>query len=234
MSNSPWYSDPSAVDSVAGNSPASQSTPNSGSHIMSGATQAKIANISRLPAGKNRVDQVLSLVHELDPREYNRLVETLTFEEQDELTQRLLKIRKKKNQKATEGKSNWYLSVPQDEERSAWQIILWWEARRLPYNLMVGLAGLVNSTAIMMAGHSDPFSYFPYFLNAILYYAVAANFCYTGGWMTELISRRVWAEKAQHFGTIALGLGTAFSVFITLIPAAIITLVFILHLIGLG
>lgn len=234
MADSPWYADPTSVDSGTGGSPANNNSGNDNSSSSNPHLQGKIKHISNLPAGKNRVDQVLELVHELDPRDYNRLVETLTFAEQDELTQRLLKIRKKKDKQKTAGKSSWYLSIPEDEERSTGSIILWWEGRRALYNLMVGSAGILSMLAILATSHSNPFTYAPYFLYPILFYAVAANVCYTGGWVTELISKRTWGEKAQYFGPIALGLGTAFSVIITLFPLLIVGMVFFLHLIGMG
>ncbi|MBX9573776.1 MAG: hypothetical protein K2X77_33070, partial [Candidatus Obscuribacterales bacterium] len=209
----------------------SNNEPNSNGSSSS-STQNKISQIRKLPAGKNRVEQILGLVHEMDPREYNGLVDTLTIEEQDELTQRLLKIRKKKNEKQ-KGKSSWYLTIPEDEDRSAGSIILWWEARRVPFNLMVGTVGLISTLAIMLFAHADP-SLFLHTLGPILVYGLCANLCYTGGWIAELIAKRTWAEKAQYFGPIALGLGTAFSVLLTLLPLVFVALFYLMRLIGMG
>lgn len=236
MADSPWYADPTSVDSGTGGSPANNNSSNNTNNSSSSNPniQNKIKHITNLPAGKNRVEQVLELVHELDPRDYNRLVETLTFAEQDELTQRLLKIRKRKDKQKEKGKPSWYLSIPDDEERSTGSIILWWEARRALYNLMVGSAGIISTLAILATAHQNPFYYVQYFLYPVLFYAVAANVCFTGGWVAELTSKKIWGEKAQYFGPIALGLGTAFSVIITLFPAMIMAMIFFLHLIGMG
>jgi len=110
-------------------------------------------------------------------------------------------------------------------------VVLWWEARRVPYNVIVGVTGLISS-AVMVAvaftcesrggapiGLPDP----PAFaIVAAVLYGVLANVCYTGGWITELLLARVWAVDTSRFAPIAFTLGTAFSVFLTLVPAVLI------------
>jgi hypothetical protein len=110
-------------------------------------------------------------------------------------------------------------------------IIFWWEARRVPYNMIVGMVGLVSS-AVMVAvaftcesrggapiGLPDP----PAFaLVGVLLYGIIANVCYTGGWITELVVAKLWSVETARFGPIAFTLGTAFSVLLTLIPAGLV------------
>ena len=110
-------------------------------------------------------------------------------------------------------------------------VVLWWEARRVPYNAIVGVTGLISS-AVMVAvaftcesrggapiGLPDP----PAFaIVAVLLYGVLANLCYTGGWITEVVVAKVWAVDTSRFGPIAFTLGTVFSVLLTLAPAALI------------
>jgi hypothetical protein len=120
-----------------------------------------------------------------------------------------------------------------------WQVVLWWEARRLPFNLVVGATGAVTSAVMLVTavvcekligesiGMPDP----PVLiLFAIGAYAGAANVCYTGGWVAELLALKVWGERARSFGEIAFGLGVAFSVLLTLLPAALTLLVASLRL----
>ena len=38
---------------------------------------------------------------------------------------------------------NRLISIP-DHHRAWWQVITWWELRRLPYNLVVGLGGILG------------------------------------------------------------------------------------------
>jgi hypothetical protein len=117
--------------------------------------------------------------------------------------------------------------------QGAWDIIAWWELRRIPYNLIVGAAGfgstvLIVGTALITeqvtgepVGLPDP----PIFaVLAVVAYAILANVCYTGGWAAELLSRRVWGDRAQAFGEIAFTLGTVASVFLTLIPGVLVAL----------
>src|SRR5829696_2147783 len=78
--------------------------------------------------------------------------------------------------------------------QSAWQVIGWWEARRIPFNLIVGVTGAVTSVAILITafvserltgepvGWPDP----PIFLLlAVIVFVGGANVCFTGGWIAE-------------------------------------------------
>src|SRR5262245_20876311 len=110
-------------------------------------------------------------------------------------------------------------------------VVLWWEARRVPYNAIVGVTGLLSS-AVMVAvaftceslggapiGLPDP----PAFaIVGVLLFGVLANVCYTGGWITELVVAKVWAIDTSRFGPIAFTLGTVFSVLLTLAPAVLV------------
>jgi len=65
---------------------------------------------------------------------------------------------------------------------------------------------------------------------AAIAYGVMANLCFTGGWILELMSRRVWEGRADAFGEIAFLWGTLFSIALTLLPAGFIVLVGIIRL----
>src|SRR5687768_16470084 len=71
-------------------------------------------------------------------------------------------------------------------------VVLWWEARRVPYNVIVGVVGL-GTPAIMVAvaftcesrggapfGLPDPPGLA---LVGVVLYGIVANLCYTGGWI---------------------------------------------------
>jgi hypothetical protein len=120
------------------------------------------------------------------------------------------------------------------------EILKWWEKRRLPYNLIVGAAGLLTCVIDLMiaaiasaifdepVGMSDP----PILaIFAVILFGIAANVCFTGGWIAEILANKLWNEKAAHFGQIAFTLGLGFSVLLTLAPAALFTLILILRLI---
>ncbi len=65
---------------------------------------------------------------------------------------------------------------------------------------------------------------------AVLVYGVLANICFTGGWLAELLARKVWSERANHFAQISFTLGVLFSVLLTLFPAMLLTVVLIYRL----
>jgi hypothetical protein len=109
--------------------------------------------------------------------------------------------------------------------KSAWRVIGWWESRRIPYNLVVGLAGIFSSAVIVTIGLVGYFFFHSEFpaptgltLLAVIICAIIANLCYTGGWVTELIVRKAWPDEADRFAVLSFSLGLAFSVLLTLLP----------------
>lgn len=113
----------------------------------------------------------------------------------------------------------------------AWHTIAWWEARRVPYNLIVGITGVLSGALCFVTGMlcehflgepigiPDP----PLFaLLAVAAYGVMANLCYTGGWVSELLVRKIWPEQANAFGKISLFLGLIFSILLTLVPGIVV------------
>jgi hypothetical protein len=56
----------------------------------------------------------------------------------------------------------------------------------------------------------------------ILFYGILANFCYTGGWIAELLLRSISdGETSTAFGLRAFRLGVKFSILLTLSPAIV-------------
>ena len=81
-------------------------------------------------------------------------------------------------------------------------IVTWWESRRLLYNVVVGLTGLVTLTVVAIADATAPARLFPSgfgpkFLLPMLAYAVLANVCYTLGPIIEITLERVWGDSAD-------------------------------------
>jgi hypothetical protein len=129
----------------------------------------------------------------------------------------------------------------QDFERSrpatgAGEVIRWWESRRLFFNLVVGCTGLVTCvllivcafTADSLVGEPIGMSDGPLLgVFMIVPYALLANVCYTGGWISELLVKSTRkAEATAAFGLKAFRVGITFSIFITLCPAVICWLAF--------
>lgn len=113
----------------------------------------------------------------------------------------------------------------------AWDVIGWWESRRIPYNLIVGSAGVASCSiaGLLVLSYSalehrflsgdigNPFLS----VMAIVFYAVCANALYTLGWIAELVVRTLWPSESERFGKTSFFLGLLLSVFLTLTPGII-------------
>jgi hypothetical protein len=110
-----------------------------------------------------------------------------------------------------------------------WQVIRWWELRRIAYNLIVGLATVATISIMLFVavicdkvmgepiGMPDP----RFAIRGAIIYAVMANVCFTGSWLVELLIVRAWGFRHQQFARVAFGLGLLVSVALTLLPAAL-------------
>jgi hypothetical protein len=120
-------------------------------------------------------------------------------------------------------------------------VIGWWETRRIPYNLIVGSAGILTCIAIAIVGMGsyiffdsdfglpDP----PLFaIFGVILYGILANVCFTGGWVAELIVQRIWPEEANRFATTSFSLGLILSVLLTLTPAILVGVAGIFRLVS--
>jgi hypothetical protein len=122
---------------------------------------------------------------------------------------------------------------------TVWDVIWWWEARRILFNLIVGVTGTVTSAAIFVISAvllvaypnmeilPDP----PIFLVVpVLAYAIGANICFAGGWIVELLIKYTWQDEAERFGTLSFTLGIVFAVLVTLLPVPVYVLLMFLVL----
>jgi hypothetical protein len=113
---------------------------------------------------------------------------------------------------------------------SAKEVIGWWESRRIPFNLMVGTAGILTSIIVGVVGLGSSILFGSDFglpnpplfaLFGVVIYGIMANICYTGGWMAELVVRRIWPHEADRFATLSFFTGLAFSILLTLAPGIV-------------
>jgi hypothetical protein len=130
--------------------------------------------------------------------------------------------------------SRWRLFRRARPPERAWDVVGWWESRRIPYNLIIGATGIVSAIVMLLTGFvtehligeaigvpSSPL----FALAAVIVYGLMANVCFTGGWILELLSRRIWGTRAEAFGEIAFTWGLLCSVLLTLVPAALTVVV---------
>ena len=115
----------------------------------------------------------------------------------------------------------WLVSRP-DEQLRPIQIVLWWEARRIPYNLIV--VGAVVADLALLLLVIRPTGRLPLGVKVNPIGLVLApfliNILYTGGWVAELVLWLMWKPHPRT-GPILFVVGTALSIAIFTIPAII-------------
>ena len=146
----------------------------------------------------------------MSSEEYMKLLESASAEELalivESFDQEMVKVKSKKQVPFLEK----VLAIP-EEPRSIVSVIAWWESRRVLYNVLVGLAGAPMVLLMMvLSTHS-----FWFILSGSIVYGVLANFCYTLGWMAELVARAAFGKQAANTAPILFTLGTVFSIVIT-------------------
>jgi hypothetical protein len=102
-------------------------------------------------------------------------------------------------------------------------IFTWWEARRLPFNLIIGMYGIlclvVFFLAITSSGHLkagedavEPL--------ALVAAPIVVNVLYTLGWIVELAGRSIAPDLPPRFGPRLLKAGLGLGLFLSTLPAA--------------
>jgi hypothetical protein len=128
----------------------------------------------------------------------------------------------------------WLHSTAADRD-SPPRIVAWWEARRLPFNLIVGVYGFLCSVvyfpAITSSGRFRPGE------DAVESIALFAapwliNLLYTLGWLVEIPARRQVPGLSPRFGPLLWAVGLAFGLLLMTVPAVIWTMFRVLQVIG--
>ena len=108
-----------------------------------------------------------------------------------------------------------------------WDAIVWWELRRIPFNLLLLAIGLVSILVIELIGSrlvkpgedvEEPIG----ILIAVLLYGIGANLCYTLGWITELIWGWGDTSRTETVRPKIFRAGLVFSAILTILPAILI------------
>ena len=111
-----------------------------------------------------------------------------------------------------------HLFAQPDLPQSGGAIILWWEARRFFYNLILVTWVLILAfVASARPGRFDSSLWnFNVLFVFVLFFLFPANVLYTGGWIVDLIVKKVLSLPAHGFEPWALGSGIAFTLAIYL------------------
>lgn len=120
---------------------------------------------------------------------------------------------------------------PAPARRSIPSILGWWEKRRLPYNLMVGAAGVFATGTFLFLAWLPPFSFggdiTPEILIPITIFGVMANVCYTFGSVLEILAHKVWGRDVLPIGPALFRMGLTFSVGLALLPALLSVIIWV-------
>ncbi len=111
-----------------------------------------------------------------------------------------------------------------ESEKKWYKIILWWELRRIPYNLILLMLGLISLYVL---------SFFPNdgylrltagpgllvgFYTSILLFGLGANLLFTLGWIVQLILKQFNHKTIRLFIKKSFIIGLIISTLITLSP----------------
>lgn len=110
---------------------------------------------------------------------------------------------------------------PAPARRRSGQILRWWEARRLSYNLIVGSAGGLSLGLVTVISLLPPHPlgmrlFFPW--PAVIAFGVLANLCYLLGPTVEITAEKLWGSRVLPLGPTLFRMGLTFSVGLALLP----------------
>jgi hypothetical protein len=124
------------------------------------------------------------------------------------------------------------LSWPTEDaaEYTRTDIVRWWEARRLHFNVYVGVVGIIAWFLVLIAGSAavKPAEDFEEPLAMIVgpvIYVMVANACYTLGWIADVVS----SQSRPRVGLYKAGV--IFSVVITALPGVCAVVAWLITLI---
>lgn len=195
------------------------SEPQNNSSEQSGQTRS--AELPDKPDGhlldfsdKDHADKVL---RELPMAEFLKVLERSTPEELELMLANASPVKRPSPNRALLPRlAGRFFALSAPRSGGAVETYCWWEARRVQYNLVVGATGLFTLAVVQLCGLG-----FGGIVFAAIPYGIMANICYSCGWISDYIARHFWKEKAENFGVILYCQGTAFSILLTLLPAAL-------------
>jgi hypothetical protein len=122
---------------------------------------------------------------------------------------------------------------PAHAGRSTVEIIAWWEARRLPYNLLVGGAGLLSLVLTSLLAALPPFGGdVPFMWAPIVAFGIMANVCYLIGPVLDVCITRMWKGEVLPTGPALYRMGLTFSVGLALFPTLIMLIAWIVRIVS--
>jgi hypothetical protein len=114
-----------------------------------------------------------------------------------------------------------------------WDAIVWWEIRRVPYNAVLAILGVITISAVLRIGShfvvpgEDVEEPLGLIVGAVLY-GFAANVFYTLGWISELLWSGGDTSRTEPFRKCVFSLGLIVSCVVTLLPAVLIPVLWLM------
>ena len=108
-----------------------------------------------------------------------------------------------------------------------WDAIAWWELRRIPYNLLLGVLGLATIFVVLWVGShfvrpgedvEEPLG----LVFAVVAYGIAANVFYTLGWISELLWSGGDTSRTEPMRRTVFWAGVIVSALLTVSPAVLV------------
>jgi hypothetical protein len=120
---------------------------------------------------------------------------------------------------------------------SPWEIIQWWEARRIPFNVLIGVYGICSLGIFVWAldssGHLQPGEDAVEPL-AIMVAPLAINALYTLGWLVEVPATLIGPRPLPMLGPTLLKLGLGLGLTLSSLPAVCWVSICALQFVGLA
>jgi hypothetical protein len=115
---------------------------------------------------------------------------------------------------------------PAPAQRNVGAILGWWEKRRIPYNIAVGLCGAASvgwifTGEFIMTGGSVA-AVAPW--QGVVVFGLLANVCYTLGPAIEIIVHKIWGRELLPIGPALYRMGLTFSLGLALLPGMVMTI----------
>lgn len=121
---------------------------------------------------------------------------------------------------------------PAPAARNPRAILLWWERRRLAYNLIVGGVGAVAATYLGVASFLLPGGPEVIPIRAFLAVGLAANLCYSFGAVVEIAVLKIFGRGVLPVGPALYRAGLTFSLGLPMIPVVVVTIAVVLTLLS--
>ncbi|MBL4655687.1 MAG: hypothetical protein JKY33_07685 [Bacteroidia bacterium] len=108
-----------------------------------------------------------------------------------------------------------FLLQVKNEDRNLFQIIGWWEVRRILYNLIVLISGILSMVIMLALVNLEPGEDLQEPI-AIIGFAIICNLGYSLGWFTE-----IFRQKSKTYAPKMFKRGLFFTLFWVFLPAVI-------------